>query len=71
MNELVNGIVRPETHQRLMAIVDRLHADERIDGVILGGTELSLLIRQPDHHGIPFLDTTQLHVERVVEELLG
>ena len=71
MNELVNGIVRVESHQRLMAVVDRLHEDEKIDGVILGGTELSLLIREPDYHGIPFLDTTKLHVERVVTELLA
>ena len=37
MNELVNGIVRPETHARVMEIVDRLREDEKIDGVILGG----------------------------------
>ena len=41
-----------------------------IDGVLLGGTELPLILRQDSHHGIPFLDTTKIHVERAIDELL-
>ena len=59
LGELVNGIFLPETREGLLAIVDRMARQNSIDGVILGGTELPLILRQPDHNGIPFLNTTQ------------
>ncbi len=71
LNELGNGIFLPETRERLLAIVDNLAEREKIDGVILGGTELPLILRDPEHHGIPFLDTTQIHVNAAVERLLA
>ena len=71
LNELVNGIVLPETRERLLAIVGRLNAQEGIDGLILGGTELPLIMRDSGDQGIPFLDTTKLHVEEVVNQLLS
>jgi len=39
------------------------------DGLILGGTELSLILREPTAAGLPVLDTTQIHVEVAVEWL--
>ena len=71
MGELVNGIVCPETRARFLAIIDRLRTEEKIDGVILGGTELSLLFREVEDAGVPILDTTKLHVERIVAEILS
>jgi aspartate racemase len=71
MNELVNGIVSPETHERLLAIVDRLKAQEGIEGLVLGGTELPLILKEEIYHGIPFLDTTGIHVERAVSQMLA
>jgi aspartate racemase len=71
LNELGNGIFLPETRERLLAIVDNLAEREKIDGVILGGTELPLILRDPEHHGIPFLDTTQIHVNAAVERMLA
>ena len=68
--ELVPGIFRPETRAELLAVVDRLREREGIDGVILGGTELPLLIREPEHQGLPFLDTTRIHAAAFVTELL-
>jgi len=70
-SELVNGVFLPETRARLLEIVDRLRQRERIDGVILGGTELPLLLRDAPPQGIPFLDTTQIHVKAAVGEMLG
>jgi len=70
MNELVKGIFLPETRAGLLAIVDRLAEREGIDGVILGGTELPLILRDAEHQGIPFLDTTQIHVKAAVALLL-
>jgi aspartate racemase len=70
MNELVNGVFLPETREGLLSIVYRLRDEERIDGLILGGTELPLIMRDAGDQGIPFLDTTKLHVESVVSTLL-
>jgi aspartate racemase len=63
MNELVKGLILPETRQRLLAIVDRMRVHEHIDGLILGGTELPLILGGVTDHGIPFLDTTRIHVQ--------
>ena len=71
MNELVNGIFLPETRERLLQIVDQLKERERIEGVILGGTELPLILRDEEHNGVPFLNTTRIHVARIVAELVS
>ena len=71
MNELVPGKFLPATRAGLLAIVDRMGAKSDIDGVILAGTELPLILRDPDHNGIPFLVTTKIHVEAAVDEMLS
>jgi aspartate racemase len=70
MEELVNGIFLLETRERLLEIVDRLKEREGIEGVILGGTELPLILRDAASRGIPFLDTTQIHVRAAVAQML-
>jgi len=80
-SELVPGKFLPETRAGLLAIVDRMkttsdppsqnYGEAGIDGVILAGTELPLILRDPIHHGIPFLDTTKIHVEAAVAEMLS
>jgi aspartate/glutamate racemase len=42
-----------------------------VDGVILAGTELPLILRDPIHNGIPFLDTTKIHVEAALAQMLA
>ena len=71
VNELVPGKFLPETRAGLLAIVDRMKAMSDIDGVILAGTELPLILRDPRHNGIPFLDTTKIHVEAAVDRMLS
>ena len=71
MNELVPGKFLPATRAGLLAIVDRMGAKSDIDGVILAGTELPLILRDPDHNGIPILNTTKIHVEAAVAEMLS
>jgi aspartate racemase len=70
-SELVPGRFLPETRAGLLAIVDRLRVTSDVDGVILAGTELPLILRDPDHNGIPFLDTTKIHCEAAVDEMLS
>jgi aspartate racemase len=71
MGELLNNIFLPETREQLLALVDRLKAREAIEGLILGGTELPLILRHTEYNGIPFFDTTKIHVGRIVAELLS
>jgi len=70
MTDLVNGIILPETRARLLEIVDQMRVRDSIEALILGGTELPLILRDAEHNGIPFLDTTKIHAQRIVEELL-
>ncbi len=71
LNELVSGKFLPETRARLLAIVDRMKANSDIDGVILAGTELPLILRDAEHNGIPFLNTTTIHCEAAVAEMFS
>jgi aspartate racemase len=66
MNELVKGILLPETRERLLAIVAQMKMRDGIDAVILGGTELPLILRDPTASDIPLLDTTQIHAKAIV-----
>ena len=50
-------------------IVGALREDQGIDGVILGGTELPLLLPGAALAGVPALDTTALHVTAILERL--
>ena len=70
MNELVKGIFLSETRERLLTIVDRLAKQEHAQGLILAGTELPLILREASC-GIPFLDTTQIHVKAALRRLLS
>jgi len=71
LNELVPGKFLPETRDGLLAIVDRMKAKIDIDGVILAGTELPLILRDADHKGIPLLDTTKIHCQAAVAEMFS
>jgi aspartate racemase len=70
MSELFVGMILPETRERLFEIAQAMKERESVDGLILGGTELSLILREPMAAGLPVLDTTQIHVDAAVEWLL-
>jgi aspartate racemase len=70
IGELLNNIFLPETRERLLSIADELQSRDDIEALILGGTELPLLLRDEVHNGIRLLDTTKIHVERLVAELI-
>lgn len=67
--ELLKNIFLPETRNQLLAVVDEMKARDGIDGLILGGTELPLILRRDEHNGLPFLDTTKIHVAAIVDEM--
>jgi aspartate racemase len=69
IGELLKGDFRDATRTQVVDLVARLRAEERIDGVILGGTELPLLLPTPVIAEVPALDTTALHVDAIVGRL--
>ena len=71
MNELVKGILLPETRDRLLAIVEQMKARDGVDAVILGGTELPLILRDTHASGIPLLDTTVIHAKAIVARAMA
>ena len=71
IGQLLSGDFRDDTRTEFTELVGRYHQDEKIDGVILGGTELPLLLASPVVAGVPSLDTTALHVAAIVRRLRG
>lgn len=71
MSELVKGVLIAETRERLLGIVAQLKTRNGIDGVILGGTELPLILRDATASGIPLLDTTVIHAKAIVARAMG
>jgi aspartate racemase len=71
VGELVNAVFLESTRARLLEIMRVMKTRDRIDAVILGGTELPLLLDDESIAPVPFLDTTRIHVAEVVNRLLG
>ena len=67
--ELCLGTVDDDSREVYLAIVERMR-EENIDGVILGCTEIGLLLEQR-HTDIPLYDTTAIHAEQAVELALA
>ncbi len=62
--EIERGIVSGETRQGLVAIINRMIESDKIEAVILGCTELPLILKAEDVR-IPLLNTTEIHVESI------
>jgi aspartate racemase len=69
--ELVQGIVRDQSRDALTAVVATMRERDGIDAVVLGGTELALILTEPTCAGVPVLNTAQTHVDAAVDWLLG
>ena len=70
INELVFNQILPNTKQELVKIARDLKESESIQGLILGGTELSLIISQSDINDIEIFDTTKIHVDSIVSKMI-
>ncbi len=64
-NEMGKGIFLPETKEKTLAIINRL-TGQGAQGIILGCTELPILIKQEDC-AVPVFDTTLIHASAAVE----
>jgi aspartate racemase len=70
VDELLKGDFRDATREEFVALIARIRDRATVDGIILGGTELPLLLRAPVIADLPVLDTTELHVAAIVNRLL-
>jgi aspartate racemase len=65
VTELLRGAFSKKTREGVIDVLNRLRERSSIDGVILGGTELPLLLRGVDY-ALPLLDTTRIHAEAAI-----
>ena len=64
-DELCNGRFRPESRAAYLEVMER-HRGQGAEGVILGCTEIPLLVTQEHRPGFPMFNTTALHAEAAV-----
>ncbi|MBN9221883.1 MAG: aspartate/glutamate racemase family protein [Mesorhizobium sp.] len=69
-DELCQGIVTEASKAAYVAEAERLRREEAADSIIMGCTEITMLIGQPDFD-IPVFDTTRIHAEAAADFALG
>ena len=62
--ELCLGTINPQSRQCYLGIIDKLY-EQGAEAVILGCTEIALLVQQQHTH-VPLYDTTQIHANKAV-----
>jgi len=70
IDELLHNQFLSETRTQILNIAQRMKKEDEVEAIVLAGTELPLLLRDSSTD-IKFLDTTVIHVEAVVDRLLG
>jgi aspartate racemase len=69
-SEIELGIIKDSTKEELLSIVKKMIDKHSIDALILGCTELPLILNK-EEFGIPFLNTTAIHAESIVNYCIG
>jgi aspartate racemase len=69
-NELVQGVIRDESRERVLGVIEQAVAAHGVDGVIAGCTEIELLV-QAEHVGVQYFPTTTLHAHYAADYALG
>ncbi|MDB9823021.1 amino acid racemase [Deltaproteobacteria bacterium] len=64
-SEIELGIFKDSTREELLAVTKRMVDEEKIDSLILGCTELPLILTE-SKYDIPFLNTTAIHCDSIV-----
>jgi aspartate racemase len=70
VRELVPGTFQADPRDSFVRVLNRMRESDDIEGVILGGTELPLLLRDVVYP-LPLLDTTRIHVDAAVSLAAG
>jgi aspartate racemase len=69
IGELLKNQFLPQSGDAILGIARRMKTEDGVESIVLAGTELPLLLRGSGTD-INWLDTTVIHVEAVVAELL-
>ena len=64
-SEIELGILKDSTRDELLDITKRMVKEDKIDALILGCTELPLILKE-NKFGIPFLNTSAIHCEKII-----
>lgn len=67
-SELELGIKDSKTKKEFISIINRMIVEEEVEGIILGCTELPLILKNGDCN-ICFLDTVEIHIEAIIREM--
>lgn len=68
--EIELGVFKDETTKAIEAIIDRMVKKSKVDSIILGCTELPLILRNGSYSGVPVLNTTRIHVKEIINYCL-
>jgi aspartate racemase len=68
-SEIELGIFMDSTREELLAIAKRMVDEKRIDALILGCTELPLILTE-SKYDIPFLNTSAIHCESIIRKCI-
>ncbi|TGT65994.1 aspartate/glutamate racemase family protein [bacterium M00.F.Ca.ET.159.01.1.1] len=69
-DELCQGIVKSDSKSAYLEEVARMRHEDQVDSVIMGCTEITMLIGQGDFD-VPVFDTTRIHAEAAVDFALS
>ena len=70
VGELLKNKFLPDTRAAILNIAERMKDENAVEAIVLAGTELPLILRD-SATDLKFLDTTVIHVEAIVNELLA
>ena len=70
IDELLKNQFLQNTRDGILRIAHRMQSEDGIEALVLAGTELPLLLRDSSGNDLKILDTTVIHVEAIVDELL-
>ena len=65
-DELCKGEIKEESKQYFIQVINNMIKENDIKGIILGCTEIEMLVKQSDLT-IPIFDTTQSHIDSIVD----
>lgn len=68
-NEIELGVIKQETINEFLQIINRLKTEENIEAIVLGCTELPLLLNDAITP-VPCLDTMKIHIDAIVNEIM-
>ncbi len=70
-SEIELGIIKEETRDEFLRIIKRMKEENNIDSLILGCTELPLILKGDSCYGIPYLNTTAIHCKSIIKYCIG